>query len=76
MKYRNSCIQLKNYTGKSGPFLEFALVEANVEATKTIAFASFDGFFKVEMSHTLKNEIRNPDSLRLAVKIIYYSIEF
>lgn len=54
MKYRNSCIQLKNYTGKSGPFLEFAPVEANVEATKTIAFASFDGFFKVEMSHTLK----------------------
>lgn len=76
MKYRNSCIQLKNYTGKSGPFLEFALVEANVEATKTIAFASFDGFFKVEMSHTLKNEIRNPDSLRLALKIICYSTEF
>ena len=76
MKYRNSFTQLKNYTGKSGPFLEFDLVEANVEATKTIAFASFDGFFKVEMSHTLKNEIRNPDSLRLAVKIICYSIEF
>ena len=51
-------------------------MEANVEATKTIAFASFDGFFKVEMSHILKNEIRNPDSLRLAVKVICYSIEF
>ena len=76
MKYRNSCISLKNYTGKSGPFLEFTLVEANVEATTTISFASFDGFFKVEMSYTLKNEIRNPDSLRLAVKVICYSIEF
>ena len=51
-------------------------MEANVEATKTIAFASFDGFFKVEMSYTLKNEIRNPDSLRVAVKVICYSIEF